>query len=101
MNPFLHPYLKPFFSLQYPVDTPANPDSFPNSNYYATGLLDGCFVITWIAIFALLREVLRVMIFEPFARNWLASRAVKEGTTTPQRIQPTTSSATTSVAPID
>ena len=36
----------PFLTLSYPTEPPAAPDSFPNSKYYSTGLLDVCIVIT-------------------------------------------------------
>ncbi|KAI0663260.1 longevity assurance proteins LAG1/LAC1 [Cubamyces menziesii] len=69
-------YLVPFFTLSYPTAPPAHPDSFPNSNYYGTGLLDGCIIVTAIAIMAVLRDVTRIFIMEPFAR-WKLSRDLR------------------------
>ncbi|KAG6855139.1 hypothetical protein C0991_006068 [Blastosporella zonata] len=66
-------YLVPFVSLSYPTPKPQNPDSFPNSPYYKTGLLDLCLVISCIAIMALLRDGLRLGVFEPFAQ-WKLTR---------------------------
>ncbi|KAJ8086553.1 Sphingosine N-acyltransferase lag1 [Marasmius tenuissimus] len=65
---WLHPHLLPFFTLSYPTDPPKNPDSFPNSHYYGTGLKDLCMIVTIIAVFAILRDVFRLCVFEPFAR---------------------------------
>jgi very-long-chain ceramide synthase len=76
MLSFLDPltsFLGPFISLSYPTDTPANLDSFYNSPYYNTGPLDGCFIITCIAVMAILRDGIRLGILEPFAR-WKLSR---------------------------
>lgn len=67
---WLPTYLVPFFTLSYPVDTPAKPDSFPNSNYYVNGPLDLCFIVMWIGALALIRDGLRLKVFEPFARQW-------------------------------
>ncbi|KAL5507988.1 LAG1 [Sanghuangporus vaninii] len=71
-------YLVPFFTLSYPVDRPIDSDSFHSSNYYATGLLDGCLIITCIAIMALLRDVFRVFFMEPFAHWYLTRRQTYE-----------------------
>ncbi|TRM68056.1 TLC domain-containing protein [Schizophyllum amplum] len=57
----------PFISLSYPIDTPKSPDSFPDSRYYETGPLDLCFMVTVIAVMAVLRDVCRIYVFEPFA----------------------------------
>lgn len=65
---WLPPHLIPFFSLSYPTDTPKEPDSFPNSAYYNTGRQDLCLIITCIAVMAILRDALRLGVFEPFAR---------------------------------
>lgn len=77
--------LLPFFTLSYPTSTPVNPDSFPDSKYYLYGYQDLCFVITLIAIMAVLRDAFRLLVFEPFAR-WklnrdfrLRSKAVANG----------------------
>ncbi|KAJ7117665.1 TLC domain-containing protein [Mycena epipterygia] len=68
----LSPYLTPFLVLSHPTDTPAEPDSFPASAYYNTGPKDVCLLITCIAVMAILRDVLRLGVFEPFARWKLA-----------------------------
>jgi acyl-CoA-dependent ceramide synthase len=67
------PYLEPFISLSYPTDIPKDPDSFPRSTYYDTGRRDICFIITCIAVMAVLRDTLRLGVLEPFAR-WKLSR---------------------------
>ncbi|KAJ6599117.1 TLC domain-containing protein [Mycena vulgaris] len=69
---WLPPYLAPFFSLSHPTDTPADPDSFPDSAYFNTGGLDVCLLITCIAVMAVFRDALRLGVFEPFARWKLA-----------------------------
>ena len=61
-------YLAPFYSLQYPTATPQNPDSFHDASYYIVGPLDLCFVISCIAVMAILRDALRLGFFEPLAR---------------------------------
>ncbi|KAI0082466.1 longevity assurance proteins LAG1/LAC1 [Panus rudis PR-1116 ss-1] len=66
-------FFVPFFTLSYPTDPPVAPDAFPSSNFYGTGLLDGCLVITCIAVMAALRDAIRLAILEPFAR-WKLTR---------------------------
>jgi acyl-CoA-dependent ceramide synthase len=63
--------LRAFFQLSYPVPTPTNPDSFPNSSYYSVGPLDACFIISSLAVFALAREIVRLRIMTPFANKLL------------------------------
>ncbi|KAG8837689.1 sphingosine N-acyltransferase lag1 [Serendipita sp. 400] len=63
--------IRPFLQLSYPTARPANPDSFPNANYYDIGLLDGCFIISTMAVFAILREIVRLHIMTPFANKFL------------------------------
>jgi acyl-CoA-dependent ceramide synthase len=70
---WLHPALAPFFSLSHKTDTPLEPDSFPNSVYYNTGPKDLCLLIGCIAVMAVLRDALRLGVFEPFAR-WKLTR---------------------------
>jgi acyl-CoA-dependent ceramide synthase len=65
--------LIPFFTLSYPTSPPANPDAFHTSPHYHTGILDGCLIITFIAIMAVLRDITRICVMEPFAR-WMLSR---------------------------
>ena len=81
-------FLVPFVSLSYSVDTPPNPDSFPDSSYYDIGYLDVCLIVTIIAIMAILRDAARILLFEPFAnwkltRDWRRRRALKSGSATP------------------
>ncbi|KAG5717256.1 Sphingosine N-acyltransferase lag1, partial [Termitomyces sp. T112] len=77
MNAFatqwLPSYLIPFFTLSYPTVTPKNPDSFPDSAYYKTGIQDACLVITCIAVMAILRDALRLGVLEPLA-HWKLTR---------------------------
>ena len=73
---WLPPQLVPFFTLSYPTAPPAIPDSFPDANYYGTGLLDGCLVITAIAVMAVLRDATRLVVCEPFAR-WKLARDLR------------------------
>ncbi|GBE79426.1 TLC domain-containing protein [Sparassis latifolia] len=70
---WLPSFLIPFFTLSYPTAPPAAPDSFPNASYYGVGILDGCFIITCIAAMAMLRDLTRLYISEPFAR-WKLTR---------------------------
>ncbi|KAJ4466545.1 TLC domain-containing protein [Lentinula aciculospora] len=69
----LSEYLLPFFSLSSPTSAPTNSDSFPNSQHYKTDPKDLCLVITIIAVYAVLRDALRLGVFEPFAR-WKLTR---------------------------
>ena len=73
---WLPPLLVPFFTLSYPTARPADPDSFPDANYYGTGLLDGCVIVTAIAFMAVLRDVTRIYVFESFAR-WKLARDLR------------------------
>ncbi|KZT72519.1 LAG1-domain-containing protein [Daedalea quercina L-15889] len=70
---WLPSFLVPFVTLSYPTDRPAAPDSFPDSNYYRSGVLDGCLMITFICVAAVLRDMARLWIWEPFAR-WKLTR---------------------------
>ncbi|KAJ6614294.1 TLC domain-containing protein [Mycena sp. CBHHK59/15] len=70
---WLPPAVVPFFSLSHRTDTPPHPDSFPDSAYYTTGPKDICYIISCIAVMAVLRDVLRLGVFEPFARWKLAN----------------------------
>ncbi|GJJ07595.1 hypothetical protein Clacol_001798 [Clathrus columnatus] len=70
--------LPSFFTLSYPLPRPERPDSFPTSNYYGKGYLDACFVLAWIGVLAFLRELLRLGVFEPFARSVLYRKDLKE-----------------------
>ncbi|KAF8165393.1 TLC domain-containing protein [Crassisporium funariophilum] len=73
----LSPYLAPFYSLQYPTNTPSDSDSFHDSSYYMVGKLDICIVISCIATMAILRDAFRLLIFEPFAR-WKLLRDLRK-----------------------
>ncbi|KAH9948353.1 longevity assurance proteins LAG1/LAC1 [Amylocystis lapponica] len=68
--------LIPFVTLSYPAAPPAEPDSFPNFSYYVQGPLDGCLVISFIAVMAVLRDMTRLYIMEPFAR-WKLTRDLR------------------------
>lgn len=70
---WLSPYIVPFFALSYPTVAPKNPDSFPDSAYYNTGVQDVCLVITCIAVMAILRDALRLGVLEPLA-HWKLTR---------------------------
>jgi acyl-CoA-dependent ceramide synthase len=74
---WLPSYLVPFISLSYPTDTPKDADSFPNSAYYNTGRQDLCLIIICIAMMAILRDALRLGVFEPFAR-WKLTRDLSQ-----------------------
>lgn len=74
---WLPSFLVPFVTLSYPVPTPAVPDSFYNSAHYTTGPLDVCFVISCIAIMAVLRDVARLGLMEPLAR-WKLTRDLEQ-----------------------
>lgn len=74
---WLSSFISPFVSLSYPTQTPANPDSWPNASYYSTGPLDYCFIISSIAVMAILRDALRLGICEPFARWYLSRRLTR------------------------
>lgn len=67
----LQPFLRAFVQLSYPVERPKNPDSFPSWNYYGIGPLDVCFIISTMAVFAVLREIVRLHIMTPFANKIL------------------------------
>lgn len=83
---WLPTYLVPFFTLSYPVSPPDNPDAFPDSNFYVPGLLDGCFIVTCIAIMAILRDFFRVCVAEPFA-TWYLTRDQQRGrSVSPRRL---------------
>ncbi|KAJ6520945.1 hypothetical protein B0H19DRAFT_1204404 [Mycena capillaripes] len=45
-------WVAPFYSLSHRTDTPAEPDSFPDSVYYNTGAKDVCLIISCIAVMA-------------------------------------------------
>ncbi|KAG7097015.1 hypothetical protein E1B28_004408 [Marasmius oreades] len=78
---WLHPRLLPFFTLSYPTDPPKNPDSFHNTQYYGTGLQDLCLIVTIIAVYAIIRDVFRLGVFEPFAR-WKLNRDLQQNCST-------------------
>ncbi|KAI6105631.1 TLC domain-containing protein [Pisolithus sp. B1] len=70
---WLPSFLVPFFTLSYPTGKPISTDSFHDSAYFSTGLLDGCLIISYIAIMAILRDFTRVYVLEPFAK-WKLTR---------------------------
>jgi acyl-CoA-dependent ceramide synthase len=69
---WLPSFLVPFISLSYQAATPVDPDSFPKSAYYTTGPLDFYLIIGFIALMAVLRDVTRLGLMEPFAKWKLA-----------------------------
>jgi len=82
MNVSLPSFLVPFFTLSYPTAPPSNPDSFHDSLYYNSGILDVCLIVSCIAVMAVLRDITRIYLMEPFAkwkltRNWEKSRREK------------------------
>jgi len=74
--PWIPQYLSPFFSLSYPTDPPLKTDSFHNSRHFGTGWLDVCTIIGLIAAMAILRDLARIYVFEPFAR-WKLSKDLR------------------------
>ncbi|KDQ28920.1 hypothetical protein PLEOSDRAFT_1038533 [Pleurotus ostreatus PC15] len=72
MLDMLPAFMVPFFTLQYPIDTP-EVDFWPNASYYGTGPKDIYIVITCIAVMAIFRDFSRVCVLEPFAR-WKLTR---------------------------
>ncbi|KAJ7784888.1 TLC domain-containing protein [Mycena maculata] len=70
-------YVAPFLSLSYRRDIPTiTLDSFPDSAYYNTGPKDVCLLITCMAVMAVLRDALRLGVFEPLAR-WKLTRDIR------------------------
>jgi acyl-CoA-dependent ceramide synthase len=74
--PWVLKYLSPFFSLSYPTDPPPKTDSFHDSQHFGTGWLDICTMVGLIAAMAILRDLARVYVFEPFAR-WKLSKNLR------------------------
>lgn len=79
---WLPSFLIPFFTLSYPTTPPADPDSFHDSLYYTTGILDVCVIVSCIAVMAVLRDITRIYLMEPFAkwkltRDWERSQRAK------------------------
>ena len=70
------PYAFPFFSLSYPTNPPPKPDSFHDSQHYGTGWLDVCTIVGLITAMAILRDLTRVYVLEPFAR-WKLSKDLR------------------------
>lgn len=82
VSEWLPSFFIPFFSLSYPTATPTDPDSFHDSQYYNTGVLDVCVIVSCIAVMALLRDITRIYLMEPFAkwkltRDWERSQREK------------------------
>ncbi|KZT62254.1 longevity assurance proteins LAG1/LAC1 [Calocera cornea HHB12733] len=69
--PGLADRLRPFFALSYPAPTPHNTNLFPQWTHYGKGPLDVCFVLTWVIIFSVFREVAMAYILGPIARRIL------------------------------
>ena len=70
-SPGLSTFTRAFFALSYPTAPPASIDSFFTSKYYDTGLLDACFIVSTIAVFAVARDIVRLHIATPIANRWL------------------------------
>ncbi|KAF8555765.1 longevity assurance proteins LAG1/LAC1 [Imleria badia] len=82
VSEWLPSFLVPFFTLSYPTTPPAHPDSFQDSLYYTTGILDACVIVSCIAVMAVLRDITRIYLMEPFAkwkliRDWERSQRDK------------------------
>ncbi|KAF8553807.1 longevity assurance proteins LAG1/LAC1 [Imleria badia] len=82
VSTWLPSFLVPFFTLSYATTPPAHPDSFHDSLYYATGVLDACVIVSCIALMAVLRDITRIYLAEPFAkwkltRDWERSQREK------------------------
>lgn len=82
VSEWLPSFLIPFFTLSYPTSPPLDPDSFHDSLYYTTGILDVCVIVSCIAVMAVLRDITRVYLMEPFAkwkltRDWERSQRQK------------------------
>ncbi|KAK7061675.1 putative longevity assurance proteins LAG1/LAC1 [Favolaschia claudopus] len=73
---FIEDWLVPFYTLSYRTDPPARTDSFHDSTYYTTGVKDVFFIISCMALMAVLRDLLRLNVFEPFAK-WKLTRDLK------------------------
>lgn len=70
------PYVIPFLSLSYPTDPPRKTDAFHESQYFGTGWLDICTIVGLIAAMAILRDLARLYIFEPFA-HWKLTKDLR------------------------
>lgn len=82
VSQWLPSFLIPFFTLSHPTSPPPDPDSFHDSLYYTTGILDACVIVSCIAVMAVLRDITRVYLMEPFAkwkltRDWERSQRKK------------------------
>jgi acyl-CoA-dependent ceramide synthase len=74
--PWVTTYVAPFFSLSYPTNPPPKTDSFHHSQHFETGWLDVCTIIGLISAMAILRDLARLCVFEPFAR-WKLSKDLR------------------------
>ena len=70
------PYIIPFLSLSYPMDPPPKTDSFHDSQHFGTGWFDVCTIVGLIAAMAILRDLARLYVFEPFA-HWKLSKDLR------------------------
>lgn len=70
------PYVIPFFSLSYPTDPPSKTNAFHHSQYFGTGWLDICTIVGLIAAMAILRDLARLYVFEPFA-HWKLTKDLR------------------------
>jgi len=83
--PGLADRIRPFFALSYPVPTPRAADLLPQWQHYEKGYLDACFVLTWVILFSIIREVAMSYVLAPVARHLMygpwATRPAKGDTT--------------------
>lgn len=82
VSEWLPSFFLPFVSLSHPTAPPPDPDSFHDSLYYNTGILDACVIVSCIAVMAVLRDITRIYLMEPFAkwkltRDWERSQRSK------------------------
>lgn len=70
------PSFHSFTRLSHPTPAPQNPDSFVHSSYYNPGRNDIFLIVTCILVMAILRDALRLVVFEPFAR-WKLMRDLR------------------------
>lgn len=76
LPPWVSSYVTPFFSLSYPTNPPQKTDAFHDSQYFGTGWLDICTIVGLIAAMAILRDLARLYVFEPFA-HWKLTKDLR------------------------
>ena len=73
VSKWLPSFLVPFFTLSYPTTPPAHHDSFHDSLYYTTGILDACIIVSCIIVMVVLRDITRIYLMELLAK-WKLTR---------------------------